>query len=851
MLNNVKAWFNGFHESYLWPVINQDGLATFMKHLFWFFLLLTAAAHSLAQSGTNTGKITGSLTDSTTNKPVPYATVALLEGTRLITGTTTNGDGAFVLPTLPFGTFALTVSFVGYRSQTRPVTLSADAPTLTLGPIKLAPEGKLLGEVTVTGQKALIEDKGDRLVYNAEQDISNAGGTAADVMRKVPMLSVDVSGNVQMRGSGNIKVLINGKPSAMMARNLADALRQMPANTIKAIEVITSPGAKYDAEGSAGVINIITKKALQGFNGSVRAAAGAYDRVYRTVGASLNLRTKKVGIALSLNPNQFQQINRSESSRTTLVNGQPINTLTQQSSSSNLSTAGNGELSIDYDLDSTNRLNATATIWGGDFPSNSVTFNRLSAPDGTLLQQFRNDIRFKNPYGNSQIDLGYTKTFIPKKGVAGTRELSILTQYSRMPDNYFYDTDRYSSASLTDYNQLVYRQHSSNYSRNKEYTVQTDYTHPFTLSRDTTAIKLDLGAKAILRNIGSEFRVDQSEDGVSEWVPVPTLSNDFAYRQRVYSGYMALTVSDRHKWNLNTGLRLEQTVIDGDFVTTQTKLSSRYRNLLPSIMLSKGLGINTLKISYTQRIQRPQIWTLNPWVNQSDPKNITTGNPDLNPELSHATELAHSLTTKKGLSLNSALYWRQTNNAIEYLSRVDTSGVALTKPQNIGRRATYGLNINLSGEVVKKLNLNVGSEIQYLDLRSPTLGQQNTGWVSSLNANLTYKASQLTTFQINSYFSTGWISLQGRQSGWQFYQVSAKREFWEKKASLTIRVTNPLAQDVRITNTQQAPTFTAEGTSYFVNRQVQLAFEWQFGQMSSSNKGKQNKKISNDDRGGR
>ncbi|WP_223861006.1 TonB-dependent receptor [Spirosoma validum] len=295
-----------------------------MKHFFWLFLLLTVAAHALAQSGANTGEITGSLTDSTTNKPIPYATVALLNGTQLITGTTTDSAGAFVLTTLPFGTHALTISFVGYRSQTRPVALTAEAPTLTLGPIKLVPEGKLLGEVTVTGQKALIEDKGDRLVYNAEQDISNAGGTAADVMRKVPMLAVDVSGNVQMRGSGNIKVLINGKPSAMMARNLADALRQMPANTIKAIEVITSPGAKYDAEGSAGVINIITKKALQGFSGSVRAAAGAYDRVYRTVGASLNLRTKKVGMALSLNPNQFQQIN----SRSTAVKpaGQPSST---------------------------------------------------------------------------------------------------------------------------------------------------------------------------------------------------------------------------------------------------------------------------------------------------------------------------------------------------------------------------------------------------------------------------------------------------------------------------------------------------------------------------------------------
>ncbi len=802
--------------------------------------------------------VKGTVADSVSGKPVPFATVALLApdskplGGTPITGATTDEQGAFAIPKVSVGTYRLLVSSVGYRSKTiEKVLVSADLPAVNMGKLLLSPDTKTLNQVDVVGQKALMEDKGDRLVYNAEKDISNAGGTAADVLRKVPMLTVDLSGNVQMRGSGNIKVLINGKPSAMMARNLADALRQMPANTIKAIEVITSPGAKYDAEGSAGVINIITKKALQGFNGSINAAAGDFDRAYRSLGTNLNLRTKKFGAALSLNTNQFRQISRSETSRTTLLDNRPVNILNQQSASANTSTVGNGELSLDYDIDSTNRLNAAATVWGGDFPNNSVTMNRLTAPDGTLLQQFRNDVQFKNPYGNGQIDFGYTKTLAQKKGVDGRGEFSVLTQYSRMPDNYFYDTDRYGSSSPTEYNQLIYRQHSSNYSRNKEYTFQTDYSQPFTIrtQRDTTNIKLDVGAKAILRDIGSEFRVEQSADGAGALIPDPSLSNDFAYTQRVYSGYTALTISNRHKWNLNAGARYERTVIDGDFKTTQTQLASRYTNLIPSVTLSKGIGIHTVKVSYTQRIQRPQIWNLNPWVNQSDPKNIVTGNPDLNPELSHATELAHSLTTKKGISINSALYWRQTNNAIEYLATVDTSGVALTKPQNIGQRGIYGLNVNLSGEIVKKLTLNVGTEIQYLDLRSPALGQQNAGWIGSLNTNLTYKLDKAVTLQFNSYFNTGWVTLQGRSSGWQYYQVSAKREFWDKKASLSLRVTNPLARDVRQTQTQAAPTFTAQSTSYYVNRQVQLAFEWRFGQMSSG--GKQSRKISNDDKGGR
>jgi ferric enterobactin receptor len=847
LLNELNAVSASFAANTFAPYFSTNTFLICMKNLLTLvFCALLGAQFTVAQS-VKSGKLTGSLTDSTNAQVVPFATVAVFDKQTLITGTTTDGAGAFVLPGLPLGVFQVKISFVGYRAKTLPVTLTQEAPTVDLGVIKFSPEGKTLGEVTITAQKALIEDKGDRLVYNAEKDISNAGGTAADVLRKVPMLSVDVAGNVKMRGSGNIKVLINGKPSAMMARNLADALKQLPANTIKSVEVITSPGAKYDAEGTAGIINIITKKALQGFNGTVSATAADFDRKYRNLGTNLTLRKKKIGASIALNGNQFQQIMSNSIARTTLVDGRPVNTLSQQSQSNNLIMHGSGQMSIDYDPDSLNRINFSADAWGGDFPNNVLTVNKLTDMNGVVLQQFRNDAKFKNPYGNTQFDLGYTRTFLKKPGIDDTREFSVLMQYSRMPDNYFYDTDRYSTAEA-----LIFRQRSTNYSRNKEFTFQTDYTHPFRIvsSHDTTSIKLEIGAKAISRDIGSEFQVEQSADGAGPFVLDPSLSNDFDYTQRVFSGYTSLGISNRHKWNLNAGVRLEKTLITGDFKTTQTQLATNYQNLIPSIMLSKGIGLSTLKISYTQRIRRPQIWNLNPWVNQSDPKNIVTGNPYLNPELSHATELGHNLNTKGGISINSALYWRQTNNSIEYLSTVDAAGVSTTKPQNVGKNGVYGLNINVSGEVVKKLNLNVGTEIQYVDIRSVALAQQNTGWIGSLNTNITHKLTPTITLQFNSFFGTGNVSLQEKSSGWYFYQFSGKREFWDKKASLTLRATNPFGRDVVITGTQNAPSFTTVSTMNYVNRQVQLAFEWRFGQMNTGGS-KESKKIRNDDRGGR
>ncbi|MBC3789575.1 TonB-dependent receptor domain-containing protein [Spirosoma utsteinense] len=799
---------------------------------------------AFAQS-VNPGSISGSLVDSATRQPVPFATVAVRNATTLIAGTTTDSAGTFRLPSLALGPYTLTLSSVRYVSRNQSVNLTTDQPAAVVGAVPLRSESRTLGEVTVAAQKALIEEKGDKLVYNAEKDVSNVGGSAADVLRKIPSLSLDLDGNIQMRGNSNIRILINGKPSAMMARNLADALRQMPADNIKSVEVITSPGAKYDAEGAAGVINIITKKALQGFNGSVMGSLGNLNRSANT---KLSVKTKKIGLSFSANGYQFRQIREAQTLRTTLFEGRPLNYLSQRSTSDNTGTGGYGEFSLDYDPDSTSRINFSANAWGGSYPNNSAVINRLTDPAGNTLQYFRNDIQLRNPYGNSQFDLGYTKTFRKPAGVTSEREFTLLTQFSRMPDNYFYTTNRYT---LGEVDQLSFQQRSTNYSRNKEYTLQADYTHPFLVrtGQDTTQLKLEMGLKAIGRDIGSEYRVEQSLDGQPPLVTDPAQSNDFDYRQQIYSGYTALRIEARRKWNMNLGARFERTVIDGNFMTTGTTLANQYTNLIPSVTVSKGIKSHTLKISYTQRIQRPQLWFLNPWVNASDPRNLQTGNPYLNPELNHAVELGHSVTTKAGLSVNTALYWRMTNNAIEYVRTVDEAGVSLSRPQNIARRIAYGLNMNLSGQATKTWTLNGGMDLRYVDLNSPALNQRNNGLVGNLNISSTYKLPHNYTFQSNANVNSGWINLQGSGTPFYWYGLALKREMLDKKASLTLGVNNPFNRGVSQTFRQAAPTFESDTRSFFVSRSVRLAFEWRFGQMSAG--GKESRKIRNDDAGNR
>lgn len=749
----------------------------------------------------------------------------------------TDSTGMFAIKLSDKLNSRLEISSVGYHLQTFPLKISDSSLLVNLPQIQLVPNSQQLGAITVTAKKPLVEDKGDRLVYNAEQDIANAGGTAADVLRKVPTLTVDLNGNVQMRGNGNLKILINGKPSAMMARNLADALKQMPANVIKAVEVITSPGAKYDAEGAAGVINIITKKGLKGVNGSMNATAG---NMNQGLGGTFNVKTKKIGVSVSANSYRYRNISESSFGRTTLFEGAPINKLTQAGRQDNTGVGGYGEMSIDYDPDSTSHLNFAANVWGGSNPSDNNQFNILTNPNGDVLQSFVNNSKFNNPYGNGQLDLGYTKTLKKKD-----QEFSILTQFSRMPDNYFYRTTR----SMQDV--PFYKDKSTNYSRNKEYNFQSDYTHPFTIrsAKDTTEIRVEVGVKGIIRDIGSEFRVEQSLDGNSELIPDPTQSNDFSYTQKIYSGYMSFKFSNKKKWTINAGARMEHTEISGDFLTTSTQIKSQYNNLIPSINISKGFKKQTIKLAYNQRITRPLIWYLNPWINKSDPKNIQTGTPTLDPELTHGIELSHSLSNDKGFSLNTAAYMRVTNNALEFVARVDSAGISLSKPENIATRKAVGVNFNVSAKPTKDWTLNGGADLRYVYLKSAALRQQNDGIVWDLNTNSTYALPKNYSLESYAGLNSGWLSLQRTTKSLSYwYGLAGKKQFWEKKASLTLSLNNPFNRGVRQVASSKAPTFFTEEQYFYVSRSARLTFEWRFGSMTAGD-GKKGRKIANDDGG--
>ncbi|MCB2409071.1 outer membrane beta-barrel family protein [Hymenobacter lucidus] len=804
----------------------------------------TGAAGTAQQPAAGKGRLLGSVVNEKTGQPVEYATVALLEQAsgKTVDGTVCDEKGRFTLTKIGVGSYKLAVSFVGFQARTvEGISVGSNDAVQDLGPIKLTPTVQQLGEVKVTGERELVENKVDRIVYNAEKDITNAGGTASDVLQKVPLLTVDLNGNLQLRGSSNIRVLVNNKPSAIMASNLADALRQIPADQIKSVEVITSPSAKYDAEGSAGIVNIILKKNnLEGLNGSVNNNVGTRGTFHSL---TLNSRRGKLGLNLNVGGNMFINIARNESLRTDYLPENRQSTLEQRGKFTNLGGGGFGQLGLDYDLTPKDAFNLSArgNIFGYTNARQQLTRYTLpGAPDDV----FNRDIDTHNGSRNLDLNFGYTKTLARPR-----QELSFLALYTVNDGQTDYDlaqqrpTDgRY---------QQDYRENSFNDNRNRETTFQTDYVQPL----DSTQT-LEIGAKTILRAVSSNYRIEADSLDGQGFRLVPARSNQFRYDQNVYSGYLSYGFALGKTLTFKLGGRLEHTRIDGDFMSDNSALQTSYTNLVPSVQAAWDVNKDQkLKLSYTRRIQRPSVFYLNPYINTSNPRNILVGNPDLNPELTDAYELGYNTYLNKS-SITFSGYWRQTNNAIEAISRnvearsilptTDSTLVLLTTFQNVARNATYGLSASGSTKLTAKWTLSGNVNFYYMWVRSPALNLENGGTMHNANLTSAWQFEHGWSAQFTGLFNSRRIQLQGRSSGYRSYNLAVKKELFQKKGSLTLAVINPFNRQLIFRNDLATEQFTYTDNSYFLNRNLRLSFNYQFGKLENR-PARPKKSIRNDD----
>ncbi|WP_247237334.1 TonB-dependent receptor domain-containing protein [Telluribacter sp. SYSU D00476] len=778
------------------------------------------------------GRISGTLVDSVSNQPVEFAAISLIDtkSNKPIDGTTTDDKGKFTLNRIAPGSYKLLISFIGYKGK-EVKNISIDRRTeVELGNVVLTPDIVQLKEVEVVGQAAMIEEKVDRLVYNAEKDVTSKGGDAADVMRKVPMLSVDLDGNVSLRGSSNVRVLINNKPSTIIASSVGDALKQIPADMIKSVEVITSPSARYDAEGTAGIINIITKKnTLQGATLDLNTGAG-------NRGAMLGMRGSYRAGKMGFNLSGFGRANYNMKgySDNLQVGLSPLNpfTIRQATDSRNAGMFGSYQLGWDYDISKTSFL--TASIRYG-------TRNQLSSQDistfrslgviPTTTSSYR-EVDVKDLSGTVDVNVDYTKTLRKPQ-----QEVSVLTQFSRNNRTNNFDADLFSDNNTL--KELIGQEGNRNNSYNQESTVQVDYQTPIKNNQ-----MFEIGGKAIMRQVLSNFSYYSS-------LNVPRPANELNYDQNVAASYFSYTYTTKNKYSIKIGSRYEYTVINANQGEGDLNIPN-YGNLVPSVNLSKTLkGGRTIKLGYNRRLQRPGIQFLNPNINAANPQNITVGNPNLAPELTDQLEAGTSWF-KKSVFINMSVYARTTNNSIESIRTTDERGVITTTYGNIGQKQTYGTNIFGNMTLLSKWQIGGGIDGYYVFLTNnspdPALFASNEGLVLSgrFFSNLTLPKGW--GLQGMAFIRGRDVQLQGYQTGFAFYSMGFKKDFTNKKGSIGLATENFLFDAFKTRTELATPAFTQSNTNLLYNRGVRVTFQYKFGKMSFDAPSRRNRKsVNNDD----
>ena len=753
--------------------------------------------------------ITGTLVDSTSGKPVEFASIALIDvkTNKPIDGTVADEKGSFTLTKVPDGNFRLLITFVGYRNKTI-AKLSLDRKQdMKLGTIRMAADVRTLKEVEVVGQAAMVEEKVDRLVYNADKDIMSKGGDATEVMRKVPLLTVDLDGNVSLRGSSNVRVLINNKPSTIIASSVADALKQIPADQIKTVEVITSPSAKYDAEGSAGIINITTKKTnIQGFTLNIDSGIGNRGS---NLGLNGNLRLGKMGFSLGgFGRANYNVIGRFANTQQTA--GQNGFNLTEQSADTrNNGVFGQYRLGWDYDINKNSSL--TANLRYGARNNTTYQDNFLTKTSGPYFPIYNaRNVQTKDNSGTVDVNLDYTHTYAKPQ-----QELSLSAQYSRNNRNNDFTAE---ILSAPDFNSINARQQNLNDSYNQESTLQADYQTPLGKSQ-----QLEFGGKGILRQVESNYsyRLAAGNGGLQNDPNRP--ANTLNYDQNIGAGYVSYLITTKNKYSIKAGVRYEHTTINAKFSQNQTgEVTAKagedlgipnYSNFVPSVNISKSLkGGKTVKLAYNRRLQRPGIQFLNPNTNAANPTNITQGNPLLSPELSDNFELSTSAYVKS-VYLNVSLFTRQTNNSItsvrdtvrSSIGQVNNPALAQairTTYLNIGKEAAYGTNIFGNATLFSKWQIGGGIDLYYAYLTNNRNGGPNAGSIyNATNSGWVVSGRLFTSLTIKN----GWglqgfafargkqVQLQGYQGGFAFYSLGVKKDMKNKRAVSVLRVRISLA----------------------------------------------------------
>lgn len=788
---------------------------------------------AFAQSSASTITVKGIVIDSVSKQPLSYVTVALQDvQTKVpVKSNLTKDNGSFELKAPRGKSYQLILAFIGYTTK---IINISNAAITDAGTIKLQPATNQLKEVSISGVKPLMTQEVDRISYNVAADPESKSVTALDMMRKVPLLTVDANDNIQLKGSGNYKILINGKESALLAKNPSDVLRSMPGTNIVKIEVITTPPAKYDAEGLAGIINIITTKNIdEGYN------IGINTRYNSKWGPGLNLNSTvkqgKFGFSGYAGFGHQNTTTTPYNSQETFFSDQSVLSQSGINNYNGNYKYANGEFS--YEIDSLNLITASVDFEHDVNGQGTNGFTNTKIGDSTT-QQYQQTSGTNSGYTGFDAGINYQLGFKRSKD----QLLTISYKYSYSPNN---QTSYNNFSDVINYPQPNYTQYNNEGS--KVNTLQLDYAQPF-----NKKLSMEAGAKAIFRNNFSDFESDTLDNKSNQYLPDQSQANNFTYRQNVYSAYNSYQYK-LDKWTAKGGFRLEKTTIDADFSSVGSSLNTSYTNLIPSISVQRQLTGSSISFGFTERIQRPDIYELNPFVNRSNPEFVTAGNPDLKPELNHVFELNYSRFGKG--SINLGLSYTYSNNSIQNVTSLQTETIN-SKPdtvtystyENLGSNKSLGLNVNTSYPITTKLSLNVNGQLNHVWLQGLYNGSsyKNNGYTGNMFASIAYKFTDGYRIGTNTGYFSGNVNLQGKSSYFIYNSYVFSKDLLDKKATISLVANNPWSKYWEGSSYTRTPDFYQESNNYNTYRTFAIRLSYKFGKLNSDIK-KSEHGIQNDD----
>ena len=793
------------------------------------FLIISAAASAQTNPVNDKGKITGKVTDAVTKAPVDYATVSIFKqgSTSPFNGASTDPKGNFAINNVSPGEYSVTIEFLGYKKQTIDHVMVTNAVNnISLGTLILAPVQNQLKDVVISATGPTVENKIDKLVYNPANDLTAQGGLALDVLKKVPMITVDIDGNVELMGNPNIRFLINGKPSSIFGASITDALQAIPSSQIKSIEVITSPGAKYDASGTGGIINIILKDSrVQGFNGSVNLSAGT-----RLDNGSLNLNVRKGNFGVNGFFSGNQQVN------TTAINTidktsynttrDTMTHLFQQGNSAFKRSGYRSGLGFNWSITPKDELNAS--IGFNHFGNSNSGLTNLEqttfSPISTLIADELSLRNSSSLFSANSTDwsVDYKKTFKTEG-----QELDILYNSSSGSNtNNFSQLQNYINT-----NKVPFGTASNNPGKDKETDISIDYTHP--ISKDFT---IETGAKAVIENLNNIVATDTLGNGV--YSRNPKQSYSFNYNRKVFAYYLSSSFSLFNNFiDGKAGLRYEYTTSTTDF--PNTPLPS-YGIFAPSFVLSHKIDKSqTIKLSYTFRLERPEYRDLNPFYNISDPHNISTGNPNLRPELGHNYELGYNKSFDKGSNIYVAAFYRYNTDDIQSFTNQYSSlniggttytNVFLSQRTNIGSETSTGINLYGSLPIGKKLT--VRSNMFFADRITNNPGSpQVSGFTYRVNLNGSYQFANDFAGEFFVNYRSAQKGIQGTNPDQLFYNFAVRKQLFNKKASIGLTAANPFSQYIDQKSTTFGSNFNQSNLRQVPQRSFGISLTYKFGKL--------------------